>query len=200
MTTFTPASQKQVSFIESLLSDRECEAGLARNIRGELPHMDSHTASQWINTLLARPKLPAPTGPKEVVNFDGLRGLFAKASQNLKRPRIVLDLNGDALTVKLMTTGGHVGSINFSTGTFEEGTWYGRVETNGELTASRKMTAQVRELIAELSVDPVAAAKRHAHLTGNCCFCNRKLDDERSTAAGYGPICAGNYGLPWGEA
>lgn len=136
--------------------------------------------------------------PKEVVDFTGLRQLFAKASAHLKRPRITLQLNGNPITVKLMTTGSHVGSINLSTGSYEDGIWYGRVETDGTLTAGRSMSPAVRALIDELSTDPVAAAKRHAHLTGNCCFCNRRLDDERSTSAGYGPICSQNYGLPWG--
>jgi len=27
----------------------------------------------------------------------------------------------------------------------------------------------------------------------------RGLDDERSVSVGYGPVCAGHYGLPWGE-
>lgn len=196
--TFNAATVKQTAFIESLLNDKAINDGVADSIRGALGAMTSRQASEWIDWLKSCPKRPQAQQPKEVVNFDGLRKLFAKASQNLKRPRIVLDLNGEALTVKLMTQGGHVGSINFATGTFADGTWFGRVETNGELTASRNMTAQVRELITELSIDPVAAAKRHAHLTGNCCFCNRKLDDARSTAAGYGPVCAGNYGLPWG--
>ncbi len=30
-------------------------------------------------------------------------------------------------------------------------------------------------------------------------LCGLDLTDERSTSAGYGPICAGKYGLPWGE-
>lgn len=198
--TFNPASSKQVNFINSLLDGKVVDGDMVADVRDMLANnLTGRQASDIIGVLLALPSKPKAQAPKEVVNFDGLRALFAKASQQLKRPRIVLDLNGQALMVKLMTTGGHIGSINFATGSFNEGTWYGRVETNGELTASRNMTAQVRELISELSVDPVAAAKRHAHLTGNCCFCNRKLDDARSTAAGYGPVCAGNYGLPWGE-
>ncbi len=139
--------------------------------------------------------------PKAQVDFTGLRALFAKASKNLKAPRIVLHLEGspEPLKVKLMTTGGSPGSITFSTGTFDAGTFFGRVYTDGTIQPSRFMTPQVMELITELSIDPIAAARRHAHLTGNCCFCSRRLDDERSTQAGYGPICAGNYGLPWGQ-
>lgn len=42
-------------------------------------------------------------------------------------------------------------------------------------------------------------AKEYGDATHNCCFCGLDLTDERSTSAGYGPICAGKYGLPWGE-
>jgi hypothetical protein len=38
------------------------------------------------------------------------------------------------------------------------------------------------------------------HATSTCSFCQRLLSDERSLAMGYGPICAQNFGLPWGDA
>lgn len=44
-----------------------------------------------------------------------------------------------------------------------------------------------------------AAALGHA--THHCCFCGIELTDEgngRSVEVGYGPICAGKNGLPWG--
>ena len=47
---------------------------------------------------------------------------------------------------------------------------------------------------------PLQRAVAAGHETGNCCFCGRELTDERSVSAGYGPICAGHYGLPWGGA
>lgn len=37
--------------------------------------------------------------------------------------------------------------------------------------------------------------KTHAH----CVFCARPLTDERSLTVGYGPDCAGQRSLPWGE-
>lgn len=35
--------------------------------------------------------------------------------------------------------------------------------------------------------------------TGFCCYCGLGLTNKHSLAVGYGPICAANYGLPWGE-
>jgi len=46
----------------------------------------------------------------------------------------------------------------------------------------------------------LAAAVASGHASGACCFCSRQLDDPRSVAHGYGPICAGHYGLPWDAA
>ena len=60
-----------------------------------------------------------------------------------------------------------------------------------------------REWIAarlrEFADDPARVAGEHGRLTGNCCFCHHTLEDARSTAVGYGPVCASHYGLPWGE-
>lgn len=53
-----------------------------------------------------------------------------------------------------------------------------------ELTLAHKVTAE--------------QAEAFGHITGSCVFCTRKLTDERSIVAGYGPKCAENNGLPWG--
>lgn len=34
--------------------------------------------------------------------------------------------------------------------------------------------------------------------SGRCCACGHNLEDGRSTKVGYGPVCAGKYGWPWG--
>jgi hypothetical protein len=55
-------------------------------------------------------------------------------------------------------------------------------------------------VIRELGCLPASAERvaLYGHRTGACVFCSHPIDDERSLAAGYGPICAGNFGLPWG--
>lgn len=42
-------------------------------------------------------------------------------------------------------------------------------------------------------------AKAFGLLYKRCVFCSRRLTDQRSMDAGYGPVCAQTYGLPWGE-
>lgn len=58
------------------------------------------------------------------------------------------------------------------------------VYAGGALKGARPLTAEE------------AAAWGHEHHA--CVFCQTALDDPRSTTVGYGPICAGKYGLPWG--
>lgn len=58
-----------------------------------------------------------------------------------------------------------------------------------------------RPLYALTGADKVSAADaaRFGALTGECINCGKRLTDERSIDAGYGPTCAANNGWPWGE-
>lgn len=42
-------------------------------------------------------------------------------------------------------------------------------------------------------------AKAWSNVTHACIFCGLDLTDDRSTDAGYGPVCAEKNGLPWGD-
>lgn len=55
------------------------------------------------------------------------------------------------------------------------------------------------DLLKELANAPAETAAKYGRETGTCCFCGLGLTDPRSVTVGYGPICAGNYGLPWGD-
>jgi hypothetical protein len=95
------------------------------------------------------------------------------------------------------------GSLNVTEiGRFESREWLGRITREGEYQPSRKLAATAQTAIAAaltaLATDPAQAAREYGKLTGVCCFCAQKLTDKRSTDMGYGPICAGHWGLPWG--
>jgi len=57
----------------------------------------------------------------------------------------------------------------------------------------------VRSLTTDLITGGNESLKIYGIKTGNCCFCSKELTDHRSVEAGYGPICAERYGLPWGD-
>jgi hypothetical protein len=81
--------------------------------------------------------------------------------------------------------------------------YFGRVDPQGNYHPSRYVTAEVTaSIVARLHLfaeNPAQVASEYGRLHGRCCFCRLPLTDARSTAVGYGAICAGHYGLPWGE-
>jgi hypothetical protein len=80
--------------------------------------------------------------------------------------------------------------------------WFGQITIEGEFEPSRRVepamqTAVAAALVAVAS-DPAKAAAEYGRLTGHCCLCTLPPTDPRSTAVGYGRICAGHYGLQSG--
>lgn len=58
---------------------------------------------------------------------------------------------------------------------------------------------EIQKKIAEVFANPIASFAQKGKETGQCCFCGQELTNKGSVYHGYGPICAGNYGLPWSE-
>jgi hypothetical protein len=63
------------------------------------------------------------------------------------------------------------------------------------MVKSRDCTDEVVELLRKLAADPHRVAAEYGNRFSECCFCGLPLKDDRSVAAGYGPVCAKNYGL-----
>lgn len=80
----------------------------------------------------------------------------------------------------------------------KDGKLVGQLKRDGQLV-DKGISPDVACLLDELEANPESVAAEHGKKTGCCCFCSLPLTDERSTKAGYGPICAGHYGLKWGE-
>lgn len=145
--------------------------------------------------------LPKPLPVAQKLNTAGILALFAVAATHLKYPKIRLQtLSGQPVVIYRagikskyngqvqVTDGGHYGV----------GKYFGRIDLEGNFYATDHSTPELVSLLTQLSEDPAGTASRYGKLTGNCCFCGLKLSDQRSTDVGYGPICAGHYGLPWG--
>jgi len=152
-------------------------------------------------------KMRDAQGPKtvDVGDFKGVIELMTVGGKNLKFPKIRLALP-DGQPIVLAVAGdrsNYKGSVNITDGgSYDNNVWFGRVSPTGEWKKSNSvhggtMTSLVA-LLSDLSRDPAGTAAAYGKLTGQCCFCNKKLDDARSTAVGYGKTCAGNYNLPWG--
>lgn len=77
------------------------------------------------------------------------------------------------------------------------GIYKGYINRDG--TSLTDFPQEIKQIIVDFEKDPLNYAKNSGHLAGRCMFCGLNLDDERSTKVGYGPICAKNWGLPWGN-
>lgn len=160
----------------------------------------------WIDRLTkkAKAELVVEQPVENVGQMKGLYELFAKASKHLKYPKIGLEVDGHP--VALVVSGPNSknpGIVNVTDGKpFGHNKWYGRVTEAGAWETCKTDYPElpvVRKLLTEMSENPAKVASEYGRLTGYCCFCRSKLTDEKSTAVGYGPVCAERYGLPYGS-
>lgn len=199
-------------------SDRKFAASMATQFwqKGDL----SPKQTEWVGKLLDRANNPAPAPAAEpaqpaqrIGELGGILALFNRAKEHLARPAIVLLHDPEVVSTDKMCRLTVAGPAAREPGclfvtSFEKRydgkrTYYGRVSLNGSFVPSPsgtpELTAQLTTVLRLLASDPARTAAEHARLTGRCCFCHKTLEDERSTAVGYGETCAGHFGLPWGN-
>jgi hypothetical protein len=184
---------KDRDFARSLVS--------AQRNRGSLSDKQMH----WYRVLLDRANNPRAEAA-QIGNVKGVIALFDRARRHLKYPKIVLQIDGQHVRLSVAGTASkYCGSINIDDGgnDFCSRTWFGRVTPEGVFAPGGKttprMASELTRVLTQLAQAPAAVAAEHGRLTGHCCFGNRHLQDERSTAVGYGPVCADHFGVPWGE-
>tara|TARA_R110000824_G_scaffold88823_5_gene218220 strand:+ start:4803 stop:5903 length:1101 start_codon:yes stop_codon:yes gene_type:complete len=82
--------------------------------------------------------------------------------------------------------------------------WLGTIDKTTKIwTPTRKVFDDLNtDILATMEMfrlDPTDTIIRRGKSSGRCCFCNKHLNDEKSTAHGYGPTCARNYGLKYSK-
>lgn len=148
---------------------------------------------------------PAPTQ----VNFAAIQAIFAAAHQHLKSPGVKIGtvdaagaLDQTVALVLANSRSRHPSAIYVSdgarSGPYGRGIYFGRIDPNGDFHPAGACTQAVTDLLVEFGNDPAGVAARYGKLVGRCCFCSLALSDPQSLAVGYGKVCAGHYGLPWG--
>lgn len=154
----------------------------------------------WVQRLVVR----ATTPPEAIGNVAGVVDLMRKAGP---RGKVVIRAS-DTLTIRLSVSGEqsrYPGTVAVTSVQQGDGyrKFYGRICQDGTFVAGRDATGDnlpsILAILRALAVDPVGTAREHGKLTGNCCFCSLPLTDGFSVDAGYGPICAKKYSLPWGN-
>jgi hypothetical protein len=150
----------------------------------------------WVQKLIDKATVPVPVAIP-VGEFSGVVELFKKAKQHLKWPAIVLADESTGDEIKLKMAGDHSQNPG-CVYAYVDHEYAGKVKPDGAFVYAKDYH-WLSKLLTVLAADPAKVAAEHGKLTGKCCFCNTKLTDPKSTSVGYGPVCAGHYGLLWGE-
>lgn len=155
----------------------------------------------WMRRLVERATVPAPVAA-ESLPLAGIMERFAVArSRDVAHPKIRLWLdNGDKIVLSVAgDRSRYTGSVMVTDGEpFGQNVYYGRISPTGDVFPAPAMHGDVLALLREFAANPSQVGATIGRRMGACCFCSRKLTTNESLAAGYGPVCAENYGLAWG--
>jgi len=219
MTALIEVTTRSGKRVESPFTDRGAHTHLrdlvGRGLPGSFPadlagkEFDRLSPEQvkWVHVLAVEgtavlaardPNAPAPErGP----NLMQLVELLRVAARTLKWPTLHLAHGERGFRITLSGgTSRNVGGAWITTeAAKDDREFLGSIDREGELHL-RTPDANLTAALASCAADPVGHARLHGQRTGCCCFCGLVLTDGRSISAGYGPICAENWGLPWGGA
>jgi hypothetical protein len=85
----------------------------------------------------------------------------------------------------------------YSAPPFANNTWGASINKRGEVRVNQSTPGYICTWLDEILSSPIEKAKLNGIEYNICCFCGKELTNADSVAAGYGPICASNWGLPW---
>ena len=208
-------SDRSKSFAESLIKQAERKGSLSPK---QMPYLNSliadavKSASRPIVFKSAKVATPKPVNEvTTMTGFEAVVEMMTAAHDTLQvcRLRIHTENLGQIVfkSEKVRTSSWGAPSVYAPTplitvernkvvlGTIDRATSVGTFNTlNG-----RRATyfTNVEADIDAFRQDPIGVMTAHGKKTGNCCFCGRDLTDHRSTAHGYGPICAKKFSLVW---
>lgn len=160
----------------------------------------------WLNELANRLRKSEPI----YGSFDAVLVMFRLAGQKLKRPKVRLLSKPDAdgqetyfeLWFPIPEDGTSQRELKIYIGGWQH---HGRRRFGGWVKSDRlipyrdRLTDSIRLTIQDFALDPQGCAKAMAKRLGCCMFCGARLTDDESKDRGYGPVCAENYGQPWGN-
>lgn len=196
---------KDLDFCTSLCQQHKQKGGLSEKQAMWVGKMLQRAMGIEEQTQYAPPSIKNPKGSGPTIGIRKLINLFKQAGTKLKKPRIVLQMDsgrlvkvypskyGDAINVVLQNPYQKFGWIKS-----EDNILRFNKPAYGE-----SVDAHTRELVIDLleklAADPAAVTAANGKAMGSCCYCKLPLSDPKSLDKGYGPVCAKNWGLPWGD-
>lgn len=212
-TVVTPYSDESALMLCQGL-DNDFAQELFKRSRGKPANL-SPDQMTWVHILVVdamnrvsddfgKPRVGDTGAPKAVTvgSFEGLVNLFKTAASSLKRPGLLLKC-GDQ-TIRIRYRDGEIRIYDRNVKDWSEKyqqdlpRYYGKVVGEKFQPYGKNPLPGLEDLLRRMSADPDGTAAEYGKLTGFCCYCGNRLEDERSTSVGYGPICAKSWGRPWG--
>lgn len=187
---------KDISFVDSLLVQYATKGTLSSN---QWPWVQKK-----MNKALGLEDDKPKSDQRPVGDTSKIYELFTKAKLKLKKPALVFESNG--VPLKLYTKPTTAAKHGFIVQLVYKDKYPGFIGTifdNGTLKFGKHVVDELKPafhaFVKSFSTDPIAFAKKYGHMHNRCCFCNTELTDPKSVGAGYGPVCAKNWGMPWGK-
>ncbi len=140
-----------------------------------------------------------PKAEPKVVEASNVLAFFEEAATRVKFPKVrTASLKFTRSGSKAKVPGGIVVTDH---GDYPNNKFYGRIGLDGKFLATGSAGPEVIAGVTEFNADPAAFATKEGKLNGRCVFCFSPIgtgDDRKSIEAGYGPVCAAKFGIPWG--
>jgi hypothetical protein len=161
----------------------------------------------WVGKLLERigeyHEGTASSQPEQVFNGQAIRNLLQHAAEKLRYPKLRYKTDGGSRVVLGYASEGKWTGCVFITNGASAQTGgkkrYGFISKFGNGKLDYSSPPDVKKLILQIAENPTVEAIHQGKKHFNCCFCGLDLTNKSSQHYGYGPICAGKYGLPWGD-
>lgn len=177
--------------------------GLNNTFAQDLAKKQTLTASQeyWVHKLATDSIKPIQKASYSY-NITNTLALFDRVSLKLKFPKLRFSVRhhndpnfptaSHLVLARMSNKSKNPGAISV----VYKSIYRGCINRDG--TSLTNFDQEIKDTIDLFEQDPLNYARNSGQLIGSCMFCGLTLEDERSTKTGYGPICAKNWGLPWG--
>lgn len=142
------------------------------------------------------------------VDTSELLELFNKARETLKFPKLVYPITSHSrlrIYPRIHRNPGNIAvfkdedRVDGANTEVELSMLVCEINKDGNLFWNREASIPLRLLTKNVITEPKAKLVTKGKEFKLCCYCGNELTAPASLHAGYGPICASNWGLPWGD-
>jgi hypothetical protein len=183
-------NDQALTILKKLITDGEVTSPFAQDLAAQAPRL-SEKQWCWVHFIV---KEASERSVETPADFRLPRLYTLLTTVKLERPCIELGAFGVPVKVKLNK--GRDACL-----VIVQDRFVARIRPDGSVTVISGETLNDTALatLVVMEIDPVGAATLNGRVTGQCCFCQRHLETKESVTAGYGPVCADKWGLPWGH-